>query len=180
MVVVFFSNLAFSCPLPIFINTLTQKVCASSAGVDIATFAGELPYANSEEDERTVVVIAYADRNDMSFRVKLGRNNHTKIPKVELATPSFPTLIEGRYPMPKKGLAALQKQGWQISAEVIGYRGKEDQTGPSTLCLRAFSKKKQPGIAVATCSPHFSESTDKFNATLDEISRQATKIPKIN
>lgn len=172
----FLPSFSFSCPLPISIRTLTQNVCTSIAEVEIATFAGELPYDNAEEDERTIVVIAYTNNNDTSFREKLGLRNHTKAPKLELATPPFPTLIEERHTLSKKGLAALQKQGWQIFADVIGYRGKENQTGPSTLCLLALSKKKQPGIAVATCSLHFSESTGNFDAILDEISKQATKI----
>lgn len=170
-------NLVLSCPLPIHIEKLAQRSCKSYAGADIASFGGELPYANSEEDERTVVVVAYAKENDELFRKAIKIESRIKNEKTELTSPPFPALIEERHPMPEQGLAALQKKGWQISADVIGYRGKGSQAGPSTLCLLALSKKKHPGIAVATCSLYFSESTDKFNAILDQISGEIIRIP---
>lgn len=163
-------SLVFSCPLPICIETLAQRSCKSYSGADIASFGGELPYTNSEEDERTVVIVAYAKENDELFREAIKIESRVKNSKSELASPPFPALIEERNPMPEQGLAALQNKEWQISADVIGYRGKENQAGPSTLCFLAMSKKKHPGIAVATCSLYFSESTKKFNAILDEIS----------
>lgn len=158
-----------ACAFSASIASMVEKSHASIKGVDIRIFSGEKPYPNSEEEERPMLAIA-CSQNAKQLLMAVGVDKNSKKYKTRLVAPPFSFMIEERHPLPQKGLELLAKKGWEIYAEVIGYRGNNGGGGPDVLCVTAVQLNRGNSIAASKCSSFSAQETANFKSTLDSLS----------